>query len=91
MSTEHFLVTGILLGGMALACLAIISATALLVRRSERHLDRAGHEGRAALAYGLNEQSNRHTARLERRLHVVLKRMDAHIAMVLKRVDRDEA
>ncbi len=84
--------TALLLGGSALFATLLFG----LFLVGMRNLEREGREGRAALGLELDrraerreERSERRAIRSEREFRELLARMDAHIAMVRERVDRD--
>lgn len=85
MSEEHFSVTltlTIIVGLYFLAAAAISWF-------NMRGLERDGREGRAALAHSLAHLFDKSQKRFEERLQQKLQEMDAHIAMIFERVDRD--
>ncbi len=77
--------TALLLGGSALFA-ALLFGLFLI---GMRNLAREGREGRAAFGLELDRRAEARAERSEREFRELLARMDAHIAMVLERVDRD--
>jgi len=70
------------LAALAAATVSLLGALVTLLARWDRQYLRE-------TAFLLDQNSLRNTVRAEARLQRSLERMDAHIAMVLERVDRD--
>lgn len=84
--------------GAVLFLAAIRTYIAWSFKRHEQRLFQESREAQAALAFGLHEKSEHLDRRAEHRLHRLdqrlqasLRQMDAHIAMVLERVDRERS